>query len=146
MGTTRLDDGRLCFTYMDAFDMFRSEVEKTVDCASRLHICKAVCCTLVIHVDRRETIHDSLRVVSNQWGKTWVEKTKGAYCVHNDPETHMCGVRDHRPTDCFSYDCSNDNRIWKDFDKMELQPDAFEKCKDLEWEKRQAQCALSSVG
>lgn len=41
-------------------------------------------------------------------------------CVHNDAETHGCGVYADRPGVCRRYSCANDERIWSDFENMQL--------------------------
>ena len=41
-------------------------------------------------------------------------------CTHNERCTGWCGIYDDRPVPCQRYTCAHDERIWKDFEKMEL--------------------------
>jgi hypothetical protein len=40
--------------------------------------------------------------------------------VHNDRRTGGCTVYADRPAICRRWSCANDARIWKDFERMEL--------------------------
>jgi Fe-S-cluster containining protein len=48
------------------------------------------------------------------------------YCVHNDRSTGGCGVYADRPTPCRAYSCAGDERIWTDFDAMQLNTEWIE--------------------
>jgi Fe-S-cluster containining protein len=90
-----------------------------VDCGARLHICKAVCCRLrfPLSVDEVESggplKWDLGRPYFNRHGDD-------GYCHQCHGETHACNVYDQRPAPCRQYSCVGDDRIWKDFDAMEL--------------------------
>ncbi len=94
-----------------------AEVEE-VDCAARMHICKAVCCSLPFPLSAAEVEAGDVR-----WdlGHPYViRQTSEGYCVHNDRPTGGCEVYDKRPGVCRGYSCAHDERIWTDFDDMVL--------------------------
>jgi len=89
-----------------------------VDCAARMHVCRAVCCKL----------HFALSADEIEGGKVkWdlgqpyhIRQEADGTCTHNDRVTGNCGIYSDRPQICRTYSCANDNRIWKDFDGMVL--------------------------
>jgi Fe-S-cluster containining protein len=94
------------------------EVEEVVvDCAARMHVCQAVCCTLPFPLSAAEVEAGDVR-----WdlGHPYViRQDEAGYCVHNDAD-HGCTVYDKRPGVCRGYSCAGDDRIWLDFDNMVL--------------------------
>ena len=93
-----------------------AEVE--VDCAARMHVCKAVCCSLPFPLSADEVEAGDVR-----WdlGHPYViRQTAEGYCVHNDRTSGGCDVYDKRPGVCRGYSCAHDERIWTDFDNMVL--------------------------
>jgi Fe-S-cluster containining protein len=89
-----------------------------VDCKARMHVCNAVCCRLDFALNIAEV--ESTHV---QWdiGRPYFIRHDGSgRCVHNDAQCGGCNIYAHRPRVCRAYDCSRDERIWKDFDRMEL--------------------------
>ncbi|MCM3870566.1 MAG: YkgJ family cysteine cluster protein [Pyrinomonadaceae bacterium] len=89
-----------------------------VDCAARMHVCKAVCCKLDFPLSIPEIEGGEIK-----WdlGRPYlIRHESDGYCTHVDRETGGCGVYANRPSICRGYSCANDARIWKDFDKMEL--------------------------
>jgi Fe-S-cluster containining protein len=92
--------------------------EVEVDCEARMHICKAVCCSLPFPLSAAEVEAGDVK-----WdlGHPYVirQNTDG-YCTHNDRSNGHCGVYDKRPGVCRGYSCAHDERIWTDFDNMVL--------------------------
>jgi Fe-S-cluster containining protein len=85
-----------------------------IDCASRLHLCKARCCSLTFHLSPQDLDE---RVVAWEYGRPYtIRHTAEGFCVHNDRETCGCGVYTQRPAICRTYDCRRDTRIWQDFE------------------------------
>jgi Fe-S-cluster containining protein len=89
--------------------------EPTIDCASRLPVCKAVCCRL----------HFALSVEEIEAGLMKWELGRPYFNRHNeDGYCHQwdngCTVYEDRPNPCRVYSCEHDDRIWKDFEAMEL--------------------------
>lgn len=89
------------------------------DCPSILPICKGRCCKLHFALSTQDLDEGVIRW---DYGKPYVIKQRldDGLCVHSHPDTGSCTVYQHRPRPCRIYDCRNDQRIWKDFDKREL--------------------------
>ena len=95
-----------------------------VDCGARMHVCKAVCCRLDFALAYDEVERGVLR-----WdmGRPYLIRHEAdGYCVHNDRSTGGCGVYADRPTPCRAYSCAGDERIWTDFDAMQLNTEWIE--------------------
>jgi hypothetical protein len=89
-----------------------------VNCLERLHICEAACCKL----DFALTV-DEVEGASIKWdlGRPYlIRHAADGFCVHRDRSSGRCGVYEGRPATCKGYSCASDTRIWKDFEKMEL--------------------------
>jgi Fe-S-cluster containining protein len=89
-----------------------------VNCNERMHICQAVCCKLQFALSVPEIESGDIK-----WdlGKPYfIRHETSGYCTHLHAEKKCCSVYDNRPQVCRKYSCANDTRIWKDFDKMEL--------------------------
>lgn len=89
--------------------------EPVVDCASRLHICKAVCCRLhwALNIDEIEG-----GVIKWELGRPYFNRHNDeGYCHQWD---NGCNVYADRPNPCRMYSCEHDERIWKDFEGMVL--------------------------
>ena len=89
--------------------------EPVIDCEARLPVCKAVCCRL----------HFALSVEEIESGSMKWELGHPYFNRHNaDGYCHQwdggCGVYESRPSVCRLYTCANDDRIWKDFEAMEI--------------------------
>jgi Fe-S-cluster containining protein len=102
---------------------FRQEPEHLtppaeVNCAERMHICKAVCCRLNFALTPDEI--DAGKAKWDLGNPYFIRQRDSGYCSHNDTGTGRCGIYDDRPGICRRYSCANDERIWKDFDNMVL--------------------------
>lgn len=89
-----------------------------VDCAARMPICHAVCCHLSVALSAEEVEGGRLR-----WdlGHPYrLRREADGRCTHQDRETGSCGVYEDRPRPCRTYSCATDERIWTDFEAMEL--------------------------
>ena len=89
-----------------------------VNCAERIHICKAVCCRLQFALSAEEVESGDVK-----WdlGRPYhVRQESTGYCTHNDPDKRSCRIYDDRPAVCRKYSCAKDERIWKNFEEMEL--------------------------
>jgi Putative zinc- or iron-chelating domain len=97
---------------------FKEEVE--IDCARRVHLCKAACCRLDLALSKQDIEEGILK-----WdlGKPYmIAKDVQGYCRHLDRATCRCTVWQHRPIPCRGYDCRKDERIWLDFDQGIVNP------------------------
>lgn len=86
-----------------------------IDCAARLPLCQARCCTLTFPLSFQDL--DEHVVRWNYAVPYQIRQRADGWCVHNDCASHTCGVYAHRPAICRSYDCREDARIWEDFEK-----------------------------
>ncbi len=92
-----------------------------IDCADRLHLCRAACCRLRFALSEQDVTDGTV-----QWtlSEPYLNRQEeDGYCAHNDPATRGCGIYADRPAVCRSYDCRDDPRIWLDFDGRVVNPD-----------------------
>jgi len=88
-----------------------------VDCQARLPVCKAVCCRLDFALSVAEVEGGPAK-----WdlGRPYfIRRTSDGRCTHHD-DSGACQIYAQRPGVCRRYTCANDPRIWKDFDRWEL--------------------------
>jgi Fe-S-cluster containining protein len=93
-------------------------VNNPVDCGARMHLCHAVCCRLRFPLTVEEVEDGPLK-----WdlGRPYFNRHgPDGYCHQCAPDTHACQVYEQRPAPCRQYTCEGDERIWKDFDAMEI--------------------------
>lgn len=103
---------------------------KQVDCASRVHLCKAACCRIfTIHLTAREVQSNKYRWNPKQ-PYTLVRNRHG--CSHLKAGTCDCLLYTDRPQTCRTYSCREDKRIWQDFDRMILNSKLEEQLKGLD--------------
>jgi Fe-S-cluster containining protein len=89
-----------------------------VDCAARMPICRSVCCKLSFALTVEEI---EAGVVRWDLGQPYfIRHEADGHCTHRDRSSGGCTVYEQRPMVCKRYSCANDTRIWKDFQKMEL--------------------------
>jgi Fe-S-cluster containining protein len=95
-------------------DKHTVEVPK-IDCAARMHLCKARCCRLAVALDFQD-LDDGLRW---EYGRPYELKRRreDGYCVYSAPGSHACTAYEVRPAICRAYDCTEDKRIWDDFEQ-----------------------------
>ncbi len=97
---------------------FKDEVK--IDCASRLHLCRAACCRLNLALSKQDIEEGILKW---DFGDPYmIAKDAEGYCRHLDRTTSRCTVWQHRPIPCRGYDCRKDKRIWLDFEKEIINP------------------------
>jgi Fe-S-cluster containining protein len=86
-----------------------------IDCEARIPLCKGRCCSLTFALSFQDLDEG---VVRWDYARPYsIRQRTDGYCVHNDDKTHGCGVYQHRPAICRTYDCRTDKRIWIDFEK-----------------------------
>ncbi|MPZ74327.1 MAG: hypothetical protein GEU74_14065 [Nitriliruptorales bacterium] len=100
------------------------EVLPQIDCAARIPVCKAACCSMRWALTEQDImegvvqwdLHDPYanRIGSDGW------------CAHCDAGTKGCTIYEARPAVCRTYDCSKDDRIWSDFENMVINPELFD--------------------
>ena len=89
-----------------------------INCAERIHLCKAACCKLNFALSVEEV--ESGEVKWDLGQPYYIRQEASGYCTHYDTAKACCAVYDDRPAVCRGYSCANDGRIWKDFEKMEI--------------------------
>lgn len=108
-------------THWEGAEILREETDKygvegpPIDCAARLHMCKAACCRLDFVLSRQDLAEGEIR-----WdvGRPYhIRKREDGWCQHCDPKTKGCGVHPRRPLVCRQYDCREDARIWESFEQ-----------------------------
>jgi Fe-S-cluster containining protein len=92
-----------------------------INCAERLHLCHAACCTLRFPLARQDVEEGAVRW---DFGRPyWNLVSASGYCTHCDTNGHRCTIYDQRPATCRVYDCREDKRIWQDFEQMIISPE-----------------------
>lgn len=99
-------------------ELGRPKPTAEVNCAERMHICHAVCCKLSFALTAEEV--DAGKVRFDVGFPYMIRHDADGYCTHNNRSTGFCGVYADRPGICRHYSCANDERIWSNFEKMEL--------------------------
>lgn len=89
-----------------------------VNCPERLPICKAACCRLNFAFTSEEVESGHLKWDLGE--PYYIRREATGYCYHIAVNTLNCSAYDHRPGVCRRYSCAHDDRIWKNFEKMEL--------------------------
>jgi Fe-S-cluster containining protein len=85
-----------------------------IDCASRIPLCGARCCSFDVALSKQDLLEKKLPFV--------IERP---YELPRDPVTKKCACMDaqgactiyaHRPATCRTYDCREDARVWIDYE------------------------------
>lgn len=103
------------------YDKYAFEHEVEIDCAGRVHLCRAACCRLPFALSKQD-----LREGVVRWdlGQPYlICQGKDGYCNHLDRATKSCTIHRQRPAPCRGFDCRKDTRIWRDFEKRIPNPD-----------------------
>lgn len=108
----------------DYGDKYALETTAVVDCASRWELCRGICCRLEFPLSQQDL--DEGVIAWNPARPYICAKGEDKRCVHQDGETGACGVYERRPAPCRTYDCSNDDRIWLDFQGRKINPRIFD--------------------
>jgi Fe-S-cluster containining protein len=100
-----------------------AEATAIVDCADRMAICHAACCSLPFPLSVGEI--EGGQVKWDLGHPYMIRHDEDGWCAHNDRGTGGCTIYDDRPAVCRGYDCSQDERIWKDFEAKILNEEFF---------------------
>jgi Fe-S-cluster containining protein len=106
---------------VDTPDKYEAAPEVVIDCESRYPICKGACCKLWFALSVQDLDEGIVRW--NYAQPYGIAQGSDGRCVHQDRVSRKCTVYENRPHICRTYDCSQDRRIWIDFEKRIINPD-----------------------
>jgi Fe-S-cluster containining protein len=101
--------------FSDMGDKYADVETVEIDCAARLHLCHARCCTFAFYLTAQDLDEGVARW--DYGNPYWIKRRSDGYCTHCDPQTKFCTIHERRPHVCRLYDCRNDKRIWIDFEQ-----------------------------
>ena len=97
----------------DERNKYDDTVNNDIDCAARIPLCHAACCTLDVPLSRQDVEEGVARW---DFGRPYIlRRGEGGYCNHL-AEGRGCGIYEQRPLTCRTYSCAGDKRIWLDFE------------------------------
>ncbi|MFZ3167960.1 MAG: YkgJ family cysteine cluster protein [Candidatus Methanoperedens sp.] len=108
------------------YDKYTFEQGATVDCESRLHICKAICCKFPFALSRQDVEEG---IIDWEFGRPYlIAHGADGYCMHLDRNNHRCTVQEHRPVPCRGFDCQDNERwqVWLDYGKKIINQELIE--------------------
>ncbi len=116
-----LDKGMGVAMQEDERDKYSFDETVEIDCASRVHLCKAACCRMSFALSQQDVEEG---VIKWDLARPYlIAQDADGYCRHLDRKSNCCTVRDRRPLPCRGYDCRKDERVWVDFEKRIVNPD-----------------------
>ena len=86
-----------------------------IDCAARIPLCNARCCSFSVALSAQDVEEKIVPFVVDHPYE--LPRDENGRCVCMD-EGGACTIYEHRPGTCRQYDCSDDRRVWLDFDAM----------------------------
>ena len=89
-----------------------------VDCEARWPVCHGICCKLDFALTQEEV--EGGKIKWDLGRPYFIRHEADGLCTHSERGSGKCGVYNDRPAICRNYSCEHDKRIWKDFEKMEL--------------------------
>ena len=99
-------------------DKYTFKHETDIDCESRRHICRAICCKFPFALSRQDVEEGAFRW---EFSRPYlIAHDDDGYCVHLDRESYRCMVWKQRPVPCHGFDCEDNEKwkVWKDFVEM----------------------------
>jgi hypothetical protein len=85
-----------------------------IDCAARIPLCGARCCSFVVLLSTQDILERKLPFeIERPYELPRDPDTKKCACMD---EKGACTVYDYRPGTCRVYDCREDKRVWIDFE------------------------------
>jgi Fe-S-cluster containining protein len=102
-----------------------SDEEKTVlvDPECKRDVCKAVCCSFVFALTKKEVEKGIIKW--NPKRPYFIARDDDGYCPHLDRESLLCKIWEDRPERCRKYDCREDQNVWIDWEKKVLNKNVF---------------------
>jgi Fe-S-cluster containining protein len=97
--------------------MFRDKYQvpsADIDCASRIPLCKAKCCTMDVTLSAQDVAEGGIPFdVMQPYALPRDPATRRCVCMNADG---ACTIYEKRPGACRAYDCRHDPRVWIDFE------------------------------
>jgi Fe-S-cluster containining protein len=91
-----------------------------INCAERVHLCKAACCRLQFALSKQDVEEG---IVKWNFARPYhIARDANGYCAHMDSNELRCTIHAQRPVPCRGYDCRADTRIWANFEEMIVSP------------------------
>lgn len=85
-----------------------------IDCAARIALCQARCCTFTFPLSTQDLDEGGVRWdVEDPY---MIRHEADGYCSHLDRGALGCTIHARRPATCRQYDCRKDPRVWIDFE------------------------------
>lgn len=85
-----------------------------IDCASRIPLCGARCCSFDVALSKQDLVEKKLPfVIERPYELPRDPVTKKCACMD---DAGACTAYDYRPATCRTYDCREDRRVWIDFE------------------------------
>ena len=108
----RLAQPRVRLAHMG--DKYHEPLTAEIDCAARIHLCHARCCSFNFYLTAQDLDEGVARW--DYGNPYWIKHGEDGYCVHCDAASRACTIHAQRPHVCRLYDCRQDKRVWIDFE------------------------------
>lgn len=102
------------------YDKYNFNKGAEIDCSKRLYLCKAACCRLPFALSKQDIREGIVRWDLGQ--PYLIDQGQDGYCNHLDRCSAGCTIYENRPVPCRGFDCREDQRVWLDFDDMQINP------------------------
>ena len=96
-------------TFRDKYAIASAEI----DCAARLHLCGARCCSFDVTLSAQDVAE---REIPFEITQPYMLPRVDGRCVCMD-DAGACTIYERRPGACRAYDCRHDPRVWVDFER-----------------------------
>ncbi|NWF76234.1 MAG: YkgJ family cysteine cluster protein [Nitrospirae bacterium] len=104
-------------------DEDNSEEPVIFDHEDRKHICKAVCCSFIFALTKKEVEKGIIKW--NPKRPYFIAHDEDGYCPHLNRQNLLCEIWNDRPERCRKYDCRKDPNVWLDWDKKIINAEVF---------------------
>lgn len=100
-----------------------TEETALIDCEERKGLCRAICCSFVFVLTKKEVQKGIIRWSTKR--PYFIARDYNGYCLHFDREHLRCKIWEDRPRRCQKYDCRRDPNVWTDWEGKILNRDIF---------------------
>ena len=98
--------------------------EIAFDDGGRKEICKAVCCSFIFALTKRDKERGDAKW--NPKRPYFIAVDDDGFCTHLDRKTLACKIWENRPERCRHYDCRKDSNVWTDWEQGILNASVFD--------------------